>query len=218
MSENTRGIEIVKQQGQKAVEISVGGESVSAKGEPLDVQLVQQHAYVYLLIDCSGSMNKNKLDQAKQGVIDFATDAILNKYKVGLICFETDARLVCEPISDIQGLAIGVNALRVGGGTNMVKAIRIAHDKLKHLSGTRVVVIATDGMPDDTKATLKVAQAAKNDGIEFIAIGTDDANKDFLGKLATRQGLSTKVASAVFSQAIASASSMLPPPRGLIKR
>lgn len=218
MNENSRGIEIVQQRGQGGFSITVGGESVSTQGKPLDIQLNKQQASVYLMIDCSGSMAGRKLDQAKQGVVDFATDALKNDYRVGLIGFDTEARLICEPVSDLQVLMPGVKALRVGGSTNMVKAIKMAHGKLKGLEGTKVIVMATDGQPDDDLATLKVARMAKDDGIDFIAIGTDDADQKFLGKLATRQDLATKVSSDMFAQAIASASNMLPSPRGIVKR
>ena len=218
MNEQSRGIEIIRQQSQNGVSITVGGESVSTQGKPIDIQLSKQRAYVYLVVDCSNSMNGRKLDQAKQGILDFATDALKNDYQVGLISFDYEARLICEPVGDIQILTPGVKALRVGGSTNMVKAIKLAHSKLGNLEGTRVIVIATDGMPDDVLATLKVARAAKDDGIDFIAIGTDDANQGFLGKLATRQDLAAKVSSEMFAQAIASASSLLPSPRGIVKR
>jgi Mg-chelatase subunit ChlD len=218
MSESSRGIEIVKQQGQNGVSITVGGESLSTQGKPLDVQINKQQSYVYLAIDCSGSMHGYKLDQAKQGVLSFATDALKNDYRVGLISFDTEAKIICEPVSDIQILTPGVRAMRVGGSTNMVKAIKLAHDKLKVLEGTRVIVFATDGMPDNVNAALKAAQSAKDDGIDFIAIGTDDANQNFLGNLATRQDLAAKVSSDMFAQAIASASNLLPPPQGIIKR
>ena len=218
MNEQSRGIEIIRQQSQNGISITVGGESVSTQGKPIDIQLSKQRAYVYLVVDCSNSMNGRKLDQAKQGILDFATDALKNDYQVGLISFDYEARLICEPVGDIQILTPGVKALRVGGSTNMVKAIKLAHSKLGNLEGTRVIVIATDGMPDDVLATLKVARAAKDDGIDFIAIGTDDANQGFLGKLATRQDLAAKVSSEMFAQAIASASSLLPSPRGIVKR
>jgi hypothetical protein len=99
-----------------------------------------------------------------------------------------------------------------------VDAIKMAHSKLQNLAGTRVIVVATDGMPDNAPAALKAAQLAKNDHIDFIAIGTDDANQAFLQKLATRKELAAQVSSDMFAKAIASASNLLPTPRGIIKR
>ena len=218
MNERSRGIEIVRHQGQGGFSITVGGESVSTQGKPASIHLNNQQALVYLVIDCSGSMSGHKLEQAKQGILDFAADALKNEYRVGLISFDTEAKLLCEPVREIQVLVPGVKALRVGGSTNMVDAVKLAHSQLRTPAGARVIVVATDGMPDDAPAALKAAQLAKNDGIEFIAIGTDDANQGFLQKLATRKELSAKVSSDMFARAIASASNLLPPPRGIIKR
>jgi Mg-chelatase subunit ChlD len=218
MNEHSRGIEIVRQPGQGGFSITVAGESVSTQGKPVDIHLSNKQAYVYLVIDCSGSMIGDKLEQVKQGILDFAADALKNEYRVGLIVFETEARFICEPVSDIQVLIPGVKALRAGGSTNMVDAIKMAHSKLQNLAGTRVIVVATDGMPDNAPAALKAAQLAKNDHIDFIAIGTDDANQAFLQKLATRKELAAQVSSDMFAKAIASASNLLPTPRGIIKR
>jgi len=218
MNEPSRGIEIIRQQGQGSLSIRVGGENVSTNGKPFDIQLSKQPSYVYLAIDCSNSMVGYKLEQAKQGIVDFAVEALKHEYRVGLIGFDTEARLICEPVGDMQILMPGVKAMRVGGSTNMVKAIKMAHAKLKGLEGARVIVMATDGMPDDARATLRAAQQAKDDGIDFIAIGTDDADQRFLSRLATRQELAAMVSSDKFAQAIASASNLLPSPRGLVKR
>jgi len=218
MNEQSRGIEIVRQKGQGGFSITVGGESVSTQGKPVSIHLDNQQPCVFLVIDCSGSMSGHKLEQAKQGILDFAADALKSGYRVGLIGFDTHAVLISEPARDVNVLAPGVKALKVGGSTNMVDAIKLAHDKLKNLPGTRVIVIATDGMPDNAPAALKAAMLAKNDKIDFIAIGTDDANQDFLQRLATRKDLAAKVSSAKFAKAIASASNLLPPPRGIVKR
>ena len=213
MAEMTRGIEIVKQQGNNSFSVTVGGERISTQGKALEVHLEKRQAYVYLVIDCSGSMAGYKLDQARQGAIDFAADALRNGYRVGLIGFDTNATHVCEPASDIQVLVPGVRAMKVGGSTNLAEAVRMGHDCLRRLEGARVMVIATDGQPDNPLAALKAARLAKDEGIEFITIGTDDANRRFLERLATRKELGAKVAPDMFARAIASASTLLPPPK-----
>jgi len=42
------------------------------------------------------------------------------------------------------------------------------------------MVIATDGQPDNIPLSLKAGQIAKENGIEIITIGTDDAVQEFL--------------------------------------
>jgi uncharacterized protein YegL len=72
------------------------------------------------------------------------------------------------------------------------------------------MVIVTDGMPDNAQATLEEAQEAKNNRIDIITIGTDDANEEFLKKLASRTELNVMVASDQLEQGIASTVKMLP--------
>jgi Mg-chelatase subunit ChlD len=216
MEEKTRGIEIVKQQGEGGFSITIGGERISSKGRPIAVHLEKKHAaYVYLVIDCSGSMSGYKLEQAKQGAMDFAADALRQGYHIGLIGFDTTAVHITGPQSDLQALLPAIRTMKVGGSTNMAEAIKLAYDQLKSLTGSRVMVIATDGQPDNPIAALKAARQAKDEGIEFITIGTDDANQRFLERLATRKELGAKVSNEMFAKAIASASNLLPPPKTL---
>ena len=99
----------------------------------------------------------------------------------------------------------------------MAEAIKVARYHLDKSGSTRVIVIATDGRPDNKKAALKEAEKAKSRGIDIITIGTDDANQDFLKQMATRAELGRKVPREAFSQAISSASNLLPPPAAITK-
>jgi Mg-chelatase subunit ChlD len=79
-----------------------------------------------------------------------------------------------------------VKSLNVGGSTNMTQAIEIAYTDLIDKSGLCVIVLLTDGYPDNSSSSLKIAQACKTENIEIIAIGTDGADQKFMKKLATR--------------------------------
>ncbi len=167
-------------------------------------------AFAYLVIDCSGSMSGNKLDQAKKGTIEFAEDAMKKGYSIGLIKFDSSATLLCESQGEIKNLHHYIAELVAGGTTNMAQGIQLAMKSLSFKNSVQAMVVVTDGMPDDPKATLDAVQQAKELGIDVIAIGTDDADKDFLKKLASRDELSIKVSRDRFGQSIASASKMLP--------
>jgi len=174
--------------------------------------------YVYLLIDCSSSMAGGKLEDAKLGVVDFATSALRTRYKVGLIGFSSYAQHHCDPQGNIAGIKEYLDGMYPGGSTNMSAAIAEATERLKEFrGGSKAMVIATDGMPDRSRETLEEAEKAKSLGIDIITIGTDDADRNFLGKLASRQDLSQMVSRSNFRKAISSAVIMLPSGRPMIK-
>lgn len=213
-----KGIELVNTNNSSGISITVGTTKLSAQGNPVNVRFEKQMANVYLVIDTSGSMVGDKLEQVKKGVVDFAKDAFRKEYAVGLISFNTSAKHISEPTHEISLLKDRIREMHATGSTNMAQAIKMAHDLLKKLDTTRVILIATDGIPDNVNDALLEGMKAKEDKIDIITIGTDDANQEFLKRLATRADLGKKVTREVFSQAISSASNLLPPPKSISKR
>jgi len=169
---------------------------------------------LYLLIDCSGSMGGQKLAQAKRGAINFAGDARSKGYSVGLIKFNSIVAHLCEPQQEISALNHYLERMNADGSTNMTDAILIALQKLEGRKGYRVMVIVTDGMPDSQATALEAARQAKANGIDILTIGTDDADRDFLAKLASKTELSVKVTRDRLEQGITSMAKMLPDKRG----
>jgi len=151
--------------------------------------------FVFILLDCSGSMAGDKLRQAKEGVAEFTKKA---KGKVGLIVFSNQAHLV-DTISNTTA----------GGSTNMVAAIKVAMENMPKSGIKRTIVIATDGEPDNPAKTLKIASSAKQGGIKIICIGTDDADEGFLKKLSSQEDLGMKVSRKNFGRAIANSATLL---------
>ena len=213
-----KGVELTKSEQTPAISIAIGDTKLRPQGRPTSVRFERQRAYVYLVIDTSGSMAGGKLEQAKKGVMDFAKDAFRKEYAVGLVSFNTTAQHVCEPTYDVELLKEKLRGMHAMGSTNMAEAVKMAHHHLRRLDNTRVIVIATDGLPDNAQDALRAGAKAKADRIDIIAIGTDDADQGFLRRLATRHELGKKVERAVFSEAISSASNLLPPPTSITKR
>lgn len=166
--------------------------------------------YAYLLIDCSSSMEGSKLLQAKSGSISFAESAFLKNYTIGIITFSSKAYLLTEPISDIRKLKEKVNQLVVDGTTNMAEAFNLAANKFPDSFKFGAVVLVTDGMPDSVNDALEAANNIKSMGIEIIAIGTEDANKEFLERIATRKDLVVPVPQKELAAGITIAAKLLP--------
>lgn len=218
MADEKKGIELVPSGSGSQVSVTIGNTTLKSQGYPVAVRFEKQMAYVYLMIDTSGSMANAKLEEAKRGILDFARDAFRKEYEVGLISFNTAAKHVCPLTHDIATLQRCVDGLNAHGSTNLADAINMAREHFNSRKNTRVMVIATDGLPDDTPAALREATKAKRDGIDIITIGTDDADQQFLKTLASRSELGKKVSSTIFSQAISSASNLLPPPKSIVRR
>ncbi len=167
---------------------------------------------VYVLLDCSGSMGEDRLDQIKSGVAGFVKEAT-KTYRVGLIRFDTHATLLCEPTIDASRLEGEAKTIVASGATNMAEAISLARTKLDERAGARAILIVTDGRPTSLDDCVKEAGAAKHDGIQVMAIGTSEAQETLLKELASTPELGRKVPSADFSSAISSSHDLLPKPK-----
>ncbi|MFA5399709.1 MAG: vWA domain-containing protein [Dehalococcoidia bacterium] len=212
MTKEIKGISIRKES-DTGVLVTSDGIKISTTNKPISIHLEQKKGTVFLLLDCSGSMSGYKLNQARQGVLHFARDAIQKNYQVGLIKFDSDAALICNPNIVLSQIENNLPKFEATGSTNMVDAIKMAHDYLKKYQNPLAMVIATDGVPNDALAALKAGNESKKDGIEIITIGTDDADKDFLSRLASRKDLSSVVTKENLAKAIESAALLLPEPR-----
>ena len=184
----------------------------SPDGKVEDVSTFKARSCVYLLIDCSGSMVRNKLDQAKNGASSFSVDALAKGYSVGVIQFASHEEIACEPQTNIAVIDARLHELVAGGTTNLTGALQLATNKLTSVSGTRGIVIVTDGMPDNRDAALRAAEEAKSCGIEIVAIGTDDADATFLCALASQESFGLKVPRDALELGTATAAKLLPRP------
>lgn len=164
---------------------------------------------VLLLIDTSGSMVGAKIEQARNGAIDFARSAITKSYATALAVFADRAAMVCDPTGDTASFAKKVARIEVGlvGGTTDLAAGLILAGKFPDLSA---VVVVTDGQSNDNDAALQIAAALKNRAIDIICIGTGDADQHFLRRLASRSDLATHVSPKSLRAAITDASRFLP--------
>jgi Mg-chelatase subunit ChlD len=160
-------------------------------GKPLETKK-RGTRLVYLLLDCSGSMEGEKMSQAKIGALSFARDAFQKGYGVGLVTFASTAHCLAEAQPGCSLRPAHLESLASGGGTNIGAAIHLAREKLQNLSGEKVICVVSDGGADRTE-TFRARDQARAAGIEIMTLGVDGADMDFLNELATRQDLSVYV-------------------------
>ena len=203
------GVAIVRASQDKRIALAGGGIEIRREGKPVE-STVLRGGSVYLVIDCSGSMAGQKIAEAKKGALDFAQEALTRRYAIGLISFSSSATHICEPREDVSHVRRQLPGLEPDGSTNMARAIELATAKLKGKPGPLAMVVITDGMPDHEGAAIGAARDAKKLGIDIITVGTDDADRSFLRKLASRDDLVVVVTREELGKGITSAAKMLP--------
>ena len=115
--------------------------------------------------------------------------------------------MVCDPTVDAIHFTRKIARLEVGlvGGTTNLAAGLILAGKFQELAA---VVIVTDGATPQEPALI-AAIALKAKRVEIICIGTDDADSDFLKRLATRSDLARHVPAKHLRSAIEGAGRLL---------
>ncbi len=166
-----------------------------------------------LLLDCSSSMSGSPLLQVKAGAVDFAVTAQKKGYRIGLISFDSEARLLTDPTESLEHLKSKIGSLYGAGSTNMTEAIELGHKKLDRYTGQRCMVLLTDGAPDNRQSALQAAREAKSAGIDIITIGTEGADHEFLKELASAKDLAVATTTERLSRELASTANLLPLPK-----
>ena len=165
---------------------------------------------VYLVLDHSTSMaDPGKMDQLRQGALRFFLEAVQRDHAVGAVAFSRSADLVYRAGIDAHRFWQRLHALRPYGRTAMADGLRLALWRLRFRRGRKVVVLLTDGMPDDREATLDAARLARARGVTLIPVGMGAADFAFLASLAGRPELARHVEVREVADALEQAASQL---------
>jgi len=112
---------------------------------------VKRPAAVYLVVDVSGSMGGDKLQEAKRGLLAFVDQFQNPDDAIGLIAFDSRVQEVVPigPLSvNLQNLRTAIASLGAGGQTALLDAISVGYDRLHRPcpgNPIRAIVAMTDG-------------------------------------------------------------------------
>ncbi|TVQ89611.1 MAG: VWA domain-containing protein [Deltaproteobacteria bacterium] len=152
-----------------------------------DLALNRAPMQVALLMDCSGSMYGQNMDNAKAAAKAFAerTLAVPNR-QIAVIAFPGGVRSTAT--SDLDRITRALDSLSPIGSTPLSDGLHDARDLLRPRAGVqRVFVVMTDGHPDDPEETGVEVHRLKASGARLIAIGVgDQVDQDYLRSLASQ--------------------------------
>ncbi len=128
-----------------------------------------------------------------RGALRLFTEARQQEYKVGLIGFASRAELLLRASCNAARFKSQLLTLEPAGRTATTQAIQLATRQLRRQPGDKIILLVTDGMPDDRKATLYAARLARAQGITLIPIGIGHTDEAFLAALTPRPEFAVKV-------------------------
>ena len=164
------------------------GESVQDNGR------CAQPTDFFILLDVSGSMSGNRIEEAKRACVKLIQETLdLTVHKLGLITFGTTVDMLCGLTGNKNELMLSVDRVTINGSTNMSGAIECATRGLKESKNKKAVILITDGSPDSLAATDLAAEAARKDNIAIATIGVQGAKKSYLRNLSKDDNLSFMV-------------------------
>ncbi|MGA9347244.1 MAG: VWA domain-containing protein [Anaerolineae bacterium] len=157
----------------------------------------KRHTNVYLVVDTSGSMRGEKLDNAQEALRVFLDQIKGDMEQVGLVEFSTQVNNII-PLDELSqnraDLAATIDELEAGGDTALLDAINAAYVRLQQLNDSErinAIVAMTDGRENHSSIGLgeltQTMQAGNERGVPIvvfcIAYG-DDADYRTLEALA----------------------------------
>jgi Ca-activated chloride channel family protein len=138
---------------------------------------------ICLLLDSSGSMAGENLEEMKQAASDFVQRRDLSQDQISVVNFDSRAKIQSQLVQDKQSLINSINQISVGGSTNMSDGLLVALSTLPDNPTRKFILLFTDGQPDSESATTQSAALASEKEVLIMAIATGDANQSFLAQL-----------------------------------
>lgn len=133
---------------------------------------LRQPINVAIVIDCSGSMEGEPLERAKQAAAYFV-DRLETGDRVTLVAFSAGNITASMPLTDNHDLVKdAISTLGASGGTNLYDALNEAITALASAGGRKIVLVLADGDDNMSRVTAgDVINVAREKGASIFGIG-----------------------------------------------
>lgn len=123
-----------------------------------------------LIMDCSGSMYGQSLDDAKVAAHAFVDRSLQPGRQIALVAFP--GGVMAPPTSDPRRLSQAIDELTPIGSTPMAAGLKNARDLLRPRAGIqRVFVVMTDGHPDNPEGVSAEVHRIRSSGGRIVTVG-----------------------------------------------
>jgi uncharacterized protein YegL len=157
---------------------------IQAQTSCINYSQINTETRFVLVVDVSGSMSGQPLQDAKAGLKTFV-NKMESSDLASLISFNTSVTVSCQMTNKKEDLSEVIDALEAGGGTHIYDAVAKAVEMCKGYEENSAVVLFTDGQDGGSMFTPKQIESMIGyHGSAFYAIGLGQIDKKALRSLA----------------------------------
>jgi len=155
--------------------IGAGALALALSGPHFVTSVPTKNATVVICIDTSGSMRAQDIEPsrgeaAKAAAREFVDDVPAGT-RVGLVTFASAAELIQPPTDELDAVREAIERIPApDGGTAIGDALNVAAQQMPQ-TGTRVIVLLTDGVSNRGVEPVAASQAIGSKGIAIYTIG-----------------------------------------------
>ena len=139
---------------------------------------------------------QSPIQEAVKAANNFISQCDLTTTSIGIIEFAANSRTALKANQNIRQINCGINNLipslqnGINGSGTSANPFNDLLSNFRHTNGLRYGVVLTDGEWQNANAAIQTAKRCHEKGIEIIAIGFGDANREFLRQISSRDDLS----------------------------
>ena len=138
------------------------------------------------VLEKSGSMSGDRIEKSKEA-IKSCISQLESGAQMGLVSFESDSTLECG-LTDSGTIVSGsVDGIEASGGTNISAGLATGVELLAGRSGTKVIILLSDGQGSGSNLSEVVSEAAAQ-GIVIYTIGLPGCDEGTLQSIAANSG------------------------------
>ena len=138
------------------------------------------------VLDKSGSMSGDSIEQSKEAIKNCISQ-IESGAQMGLVSFDSESTLECRLTDNGTAVRSSVDGIQAEGGTDISAGLSAGIELLAGRSGTKVIILLSDGYGSGNNLDGVVAEAAMQ-GIVIYTIGLQGCDEATLSSISGNSG------------------------------
>ena len=176
--------QVAKDINDRGLAETAGWNYIDLDWDKLAVRTEYQNPAIIVAVDRSGSMTHgDKIGKAKNAAKAFVTNILgkLPQSHIGVIGFSNDANVYINPTNNLQAIVNAINGIDLWDRTFTATGVNKAREMLRSMNTkNKVLVIITDGYPEDSWEASVAMANARSEGIKIITLSIEVNNSTLI--------------------------------------